>query len=1733
MLKHVRRGAALILSMAMFIQLGIGNNYITFASEETQTPEQTQEESQTTGEVSEESNEVSSDIQESTEPAPETEDEVTVPEKEAASTLIVQFVNEDKTNIDVNQYPDKEIALTGLYVNDPYQLVFNDYQINTHIEGYTLSKIVDAEDTQKEYPLTTIEQGYVDISLSKNITKIQLVYTKNTEPAQQPENNQTEADSQQPSGEQEESSEEDDKQINSQVMIAQLNSLSTIDVELVDTDGNLIDPKIVTINQGKISADSYGDIQGYQYDHAQTKKSGNYLDFVGELNGNYYYAMMSGDEGYYQPATPLGEDQIQLVYKAVGSPINLTKTGSGANIKGNEVDIPEYASIDSGFNIQVSTARGYKAIVKVNGQEIQSDNSVYTVTDDQAKPSKDTGKIEVEVRFNAVESYQYWVENMNLPNWHGASWENIGGEKNKKEFKAGNDFSFYLTISDEQDGLSKYYWRLDSFSINNEYVNVPISYEQGASAFTTMSSGTRVSIVLQKVESVGIFKSRKKYTYKISIENAYEDIIITQGNFRENSWKEVMVQSIEGVELQFYDNDKKEGSIQPNGWTLAQEARPEGFDSQGNGESIEFRYKVKPGYGNVVVNTESGTNTIPILESDGYYHFFVKEHKNEGLTILNIEATPINFSVKYSGGDQEAENLPADNNTYSISGAVNTESSIFVSNTIPTANGYVFNGWKIADSKSYWPGDSIDLVDVAEKANEKNELVFIAQWVPEDQAPERIPYNVNVYIENEGNRELIDQETKTAENGQRITILNLPSDKEELEEELQGYILDREASILSIVVDKSGLSIDFVYKKAEYTIKTDVHNGKIDPSSTAKFGENKEITFSGNKGYKLDKILIDGEELKPIIVTDSYVFENVTQNHTIEVFYILDETQKFDYMIHYYIKDTETPVPGIEENPVTGEGYVGEEISIDHPTVKTGYKVCADQPTKLIVKNDDSASTIVYYEVDTAQKFKYTVNYLEEETDKVLSAPVTGEGYVGEEKTVEAIDIAGYTLVTKSPQTIKVTNDGKASITFYYKVDETQKFDYMIHYYIKDTETPVPGIEENPVTGEGYVGEEISIDHPTVKTGYKVCADQPTKLIVKNDDSASTIVYYEVDTAQKFKYTVNYLEEETDKVLSAPVTGEGYVGEEKTVEAIDIAGYTLVTKSPQTIKVTNDGKASITFYYKRDFVKYPVLVNPYEGTYDGKGHNVTVTSTIKGDKVEYSTDGENYSDSLSFVDVTNVEQKVYVRVTNGDQSTVVESYVLITPAPVTVKTGSAKKVYDGTALTNTKETTITGLVNGEKVTLTTTGTITNVGSESNTVTVDWGSVKETNYAVSYKLGTLTVTAQSIDPDDSSYLNVKVSKPENKVYDGKDHKWIPEVTLKDGTPLVEGKDYTVTYSTENFKDVQEITVTIKGTGNYDGTVTRTYKITRRPITVTTDSAIKVYDGSALTADGRVEGIVDGETYGFVITGTQTEVGTSENTYKMEWTGSAKEGNYKIAEDLGTLTIVPQSIDPEDPTEPEDPDQPVYAGITVDKPEDKVYDGKEHKWMPTVTLSDGTVLDPENYEVSYDTEDFVNVTGKITVTITGTGNYAGTITREYQITPRAVTITSADDSKVYDGTPLINGNVSVTEGSLVSEEDILFKATGSQTEVGSSANTIELTFANEQMKKNYDVTLLEGTLTVTEKSAEKPDDSDSNKDSEKTDGEDTAAATNVGIFASLATSALAGMGILAALKKRRKD
>ena len=278
------------------------------------------------------------------------------------------------------------------------------------------------------------------------------------------------------------------------------------------------------------------------------------------------------------------------------------------------------------------------------------------------------------------------------------------------------------------------------------------------------------------------------------------------------------------------------------------------------------------------------------------------------------------------------------------------------------------------------------------------------------------------------------------------------------------------------------------------------------------------------------------------------------------------------------------------------------------------------------------------------------------------------------------------------------------------------------------------------------------------------------------------------------------------------------------------------------------------------------------------------------------------------------------------------------------------------------------------------------------------------------------------------------------------------------------------------------MTASAKGYDDKIVSETVTITPRTVQVTTPTQLKVYDTTPLTAEGRIEGIVEGETATFVTTGSQTEVGNSKNTYTLTWDGTAEKTNYTVSESLGTLTVTPQSIVP-DP----DPEKPSYKGVEVSTPVDVPYNGQDQTWQPTVTDADGVALvNGQDYTVSYDKDDRKNVTGSITVTITGTGNYTGVVTRTYQITPKAVTITTNSAEKTFDNTALkADGSV---EG-IVEGETYSFTVTGSQTWVGSSANTYEMVWATEDnhytaKQSNYAVSENVGTLTVTDGTPENP-------------------------------------------------
>lgn len=94
---------------------------------------------------------------------------------------------------------------------------------------------------------------------------------------------------------------------------------------------------------------------------------------------------------------------------------------------------------------------------------------------------------------------------------------------------------------------------------------------------------------------------------------------------------------------------------------------------------------------------------------------------------------------------------------------------------------------------------------------------------------------------------------------------------------------------------------------------------------------------------------------------------------------------------------------------------------------------------------------------------------------------------------------------------------------------------------------------------------------------------------------------------------------------------------------------------------------------------------------------------------------------------------------------------------------------------------------------------------------------------------------------------------------------------------------------------------------------TYIITPRDVTLTSGSAEKEYDGTPLTNDTvTAEGFVNGEGATYNVTGTQTEVGSSENNFTYTLNSDTKASNYKITTQYGILTVTEKTTpDPVDP------------------------------------------------------------------------------------------------------------------------------------------------------------------------------------------------------------------------------
>ena len=643
-----------------------------------------------------------------------------------------------------------------------------------------------------------------------------------------------------------------------------------------------------------------------------------------------------------------------------------------------------------------------------------------------------------------------------------------------------------------------------------------------------------------------------------------------------------------------------------------------------------------------------------------------------------------------------------------------------------------------------------------------------------------------------------------------------------------------------------------------------------------------------------------------------------------------------------------------------------------------------------------------------------------------------------------------------------------------------------------------------------YNGEERKVEGFSVTSGYEVtgltavakginCGTYETKItgtaIVTKDgvDVTDKVIVNKKNgtlTITPKSVTVtgnngNKVYGEADPELTATVAGT--LGKDKVKYTVaresgeDVGHYSVIPTGEEiqgNYKVTyKNGDFEITKAEKMTLT--PELTGKdAEKVYDGQPLSGGATASVKeGTTITYSTDdGKTWSETLP--SITNVGTlNVKAKAENKNYKDVTVDYTLtVKHRNVTVTGNNGNKVYGEADPELTA--TVAGTLGKDKVKYTVARESgEDVGHYS---VIPTGEEIQGNYKVTYVAGTLTITAQSIDPGtdpdkpNPDYTGAKVNNPSDEVYDGKEHKWIPTVTDKADKKLKVGTDYTVEYSTKNFKDVGTIDVTITGIKNYTGKATRTYSITPKTYTVTTESASKVYDRTALTAGGKVSGIIKGETVDFTMTGSQTNVGASDNTYELNWTGSAKESNYKHGKDsIGTLTVKAKSIVPDGPDTPDEK----KTGITVSDPSDSKYDGKEHREVLTVqdTKKNDELVAEKDYSVTY-SDDLVNA-GTVTITIEGIGNYTGSFTKTYEITKRSVTLTSATASKTYDGQALTSTSITVSGDGFVKGEGATYNVTGTQTEVGNSANSFEYKLNENTLASNYDITKVVGTLTVT--------------------------------------------------------
>ena len=345
---------------------------------------------------------------------------------------------------------------------------------------------------------------------------------------------------------------------------------------------------------------------------------------------------------------------------------------------------------------------------------------------------------------------------------------------------------------------------------------------------------------------------------------------------------------------------------------------------------------------------------------------------------------------------------------------------------------------------------------------------------------------------------------------------------------------------------------------------------------------------------------------------------------------------------------------------------------------------------------------------------------------------------------------------------------------------------------------------------------------------------------------------------------------------------------------IQITDEITVTIKGNTSTVTYDGtEKSVTGY----------TVERSDNRYTENDFTFSGTALAKG------TDAGTYNMGLNAGQFTNTNTNftnvTFVISTDGE--------LKIEPRKVTLTSGSGSKVYDGKPLTKPEVTCEDAVFKSEVTEIKATGSVSDVEKSpaTNTITYTPGAnFKEDNYNIEYKPGTLTITpvkdkvtinitghtkTEKYSGSVQSVTGYDVTNISNKLYTENDFTFTGEAKANGtdaGSYPMGLPKANFTNNSKNFTNVEFVVE--------DGSLT----ITKRDVTLTSASASKLYDGTPLTKDTVTVGgddFVEGQGATYTVTGSQTDVGKSDNEFTYELNANTKANNYNITMYKGELVI----------------------------------------------------------------------------------------------------------------------------------------------------------------------------------------------------------------------------------------